>query len=167
LIELVLCVAILALVGAATLGALAAVARNATPNVTRDAALMVAENALVRARAASAYVPIATGAAATDPAAAHLINAGSQQYVAGAQLRANDLCGSAGQVRTLQLAVTTRFAGNVFSVMVRYPRDPCATGTAGSSATYDASLTQSETLAPPLYLPGHVISRPVAVPARM
>jgi hypothetical protein len=45
-------------------------------------------------------------------------------------------------------------------VTVRYPRDPC-------SATADASLTESETLAPPVYLPGHVIDRAIAVPARM
>ena len=160
LIELVLCVAILALAGAATIGAVAAVARNAMPNVTRDAALMVAENALVRARAAGAYVPIGSGTAPSDPAAAHLINAGTQQYVAGAVLRATDLCNPGGKVRTLQLAVLTGYAGNVFTVTVRYPRNPCA-------STADASLTQSETLAPPLYLPDHILPLPVAVPARM
>jgi len=159
LIELVLCVAIIALAGAATLGALAAVARNATPGVTRDVALMVAENALARARAAAAYVPLGTGTAASDPAAAGLLNAGTQHYLGGAQVRGNDLCG-ADAVRTLQLPVTTSYAANVFTVTVRYPRNPCTT-------TADATLTESETLAPPLYLPGHVVSRAVAVPARM
>jgi prepilin-type N-terminal cleavage/methylation domain-containing protein len=159
LIELVICIAILALVGAATVGALAAVARNAMPNVTRDAALMVAENALVRARAAAVYVPLGTGVASSDPAAAHLLNVGALQYVAGASLQANERCGTGG-THTLQFPVTTSYGSNVFTVTVRYPRNPCST-------TNDETLTESETLAPPVYLPEHVVGRAVAVPARM
>jgi prepilin-type N-terminal cleavage/methylation domain-containing protein len=168
LIELVVCLAILAVVGAATIGAVAAVARNAVPNVTRDVALMVAENTLVRARAAAAYVPQATGAAPVDPATANLISAQPQQFTAGAQLRASDLCGSHQQSRTLRLAVATSYAANVFTVRVTYPRNPCAAAPGGAvGAADEASVTLSATLAPPLYVPGHVITRTVGVPARM
>jgi prepilin-type N-terminal cleavage/methylation domain-containing protein len=159
LIELVLCMAILALVGAATVGAFAAIARNAMPAVTRDAALMVAQNALVRARAAAAYAPVTMPGTPSDPVTANLLNAGTQQYIAGAQLLANDLCGT-GTPRTLQLPVTTNYAANVFTVTVRYPRNPC-------SSTNDATLSESETLPPPLSLPEHGVARTVAVPARM
>lgn len=168
LIELLVCLAILALVGAATIGAVAAVARNAVPNVTRDAALMVAENTLVRARAAAAYVPQSNGAAPVDPAAANLINAQPQQFTAGAQLRASDICGSHLQSRMLRFPVATSYAASVFTVRVTYPRNPCAAASDGTIASGDeASVTLSGTLAPPVYVPGHVITRTVGVPARM
>jgi prepilin-type N-terminal cleavage/methylation domain-containing protein len=167
LIELVVCLAIFAVAGAATIGAVAAVARNAVPNVTRDAALMVAENTLVRARAAAAYVPLASGVAPVDPVAANLITAQTQQFTAGARLRANDLCGSHQQSRTLRLPVTTSYASNIFTVRVTYPRNPCTASSGVVSSADQAVLTLSTTLAPPLYVPGHVITRNVGVPARM
>lgn len=168
LIELVVSLAIVAVVSAATIGAVAAVARNAVPNVARDAALMVAENTLVRARSAAAYVPQSTGAAPADPAAASLINAQPQQFIAGAQLRANNLCGGSQLVRTLRLPVATSYAANVFTVRVMYPRNPCSVGSNGAISSGDeAVLTLSTTLAPPVYVPGHVIPRAVGVPARM
>lgn len=160
LAELVVCVGLLAIASAATLGAVAAVARRAQPSAVRDAAAMVAENALARARAAAAYVPIGSGVAASDAAAAGLIAAGTSSFVAGAELRAPAACGAASPP-VLRLPVTTAYQGGVFHVTVAYPRDPCDP----NGATL--ALTLRATLAPPLYAPGHVVPRPVGVPARM
>lgn len=170
LIELVVCIALFALVSAATVGGVAVVLRNASPNGTRDVALMVLENTLARARVAAAYVPIGTAmnTAPFDPAAANLLSVQPQAFTAGAQLRANGLCNSGGASLQLLLPVRTTYANSVLTVTVTYPRDPCRVAADGTIPSDDAlTITQSETLSPPLYIPGHVLVRPVAVPARM
>jgi type II secretory pathway pseudopilin PulG len=167
LTELLLCVGLLALAAAATLGAVAAVAHRAMPNATRDAAMMVAENTLARARASAAYVAVGSGVAPADPGSASLVVSGSTSFTAGAELRAENLCGSGPTSQTLHLPVRTTYSGAVFSVTVAYPRDPCL-ALGGTIPAGDAmSVTLNETLPPPLYVPGHVVLRPVGVPARM
>ncbi len=163
LLELLVCVFVLALAGAAACGAFAAVARNAMPGTTRAVALMAAENVLARARAATAYAqsadPSAVAGLASDRSWAFA--AGTQHFAAGAQLRAPAQCGS-GAPLTLSLPVTTAFdpAGQTLSVTVAYPADPC-------SGRADRSLTLSETLPPSVYPPGQGVARSVQVPARM
>lgn len=168
LAELVVCLALLVIVGAATIGAVATVARGAMPNVTRDVAAMVAENALARARAAAAYVPQGTGAAPADAAGAGLLVNGTAAFTAGAELRAPSLCGAGHASRLLRLPVQTSYAGGVFTVAVTYPRDACRVGADGTIPSDVAmTLTVHESLSPPVYVPGHVIPRTVGVPARM
>ena len=163
LLELLVCVFLLAVVGAATCGAFAAVARNAAPGATRDVALMAAENVLARARAATAYArsadPSAVARMTTDRSWA--LAAGTQSFTAGAELRAPALCGASAP-RRLALPVTTAYdpVQQTLSVTVAYPSDPC-------SAQTDRTLTLRETLPPSVYAPGQGVARSVQVPARM
>ncbi len=169
LLEVLVCVAILALVSAATFGAFAAVARNATPGAARDAALMAGENALARARAAVAYASSASqDASALLAARTWALAPGTTAFVASAQLRAG-ACGAA-QPRALRLPVTATYdaANERFTVVVTYPRDPCAVASDGAiSAANAATVTLAETLPPSVYLPGQAIHHDVAPPARM
>ncbi len=170
LLELVAAVGVLALGGAATAGAFAALARNAAPGAARDAALTVAENALARARAAVAYVPTPApdgSAAAADRSWA--LTPGETSYLAGAQLRGAAPCGTAAAT-TLRLPVTAAFDAPTqrFTVVVTYPRDPCAVASDGTIPAAQAeTVTLSETLPPSTYAPGQTLTRDVAVPARM
>ncbi len=172
LLELLVCVAILALASAATLGAFAAVARNATPGAARDAALMVAENALARARAAAAYASSPSVEPATLLAdRSWALVPGVTRYVAGAELRAAAPCGaSTGAALRLRLPVTAAYdvASERFTVTVAYPRDPCGAAADGTSADGNgATLVLSETLPPPAYPPGQTMHHDIAPPARM
>ncbi len=165
LIELVVCTGILALAAAATAGAFAALARAASPPVARDAALSVAENVLARARAAVAYLP--SGAASSQRTWA--LNAGKSTFLAGARLVAAMPCGSPTP-RTVQLPASTTYDASTeqFTVVVTYPRDPCAVGDDGTIPANDAStVTLEETLPPSVYAPGTAVYRDVATPARM
>lgn len=170
LLEVVLCVAVLALAAAATAGAFAALARNASPPAARDAALMVAENALVRARAAIAYASSPSADASTLLADRSWgLVPGETDYVAGAELRAPLACGDAN-VHALRLPVATTYdvAAERFTVVVTYPRDPCRPDASGTVAAGDAlTLTAGETLPPSVYPPGATVYRDVATPARM
>jgi general secretion pathway protein I len=170
LLEVLVCVAILAVVSVAACGAFAALARNATPNTVRDLALMAGENALVRARAAVAYASSPSQDASTLLAArTWALRPGDSAYAAGAQLRAGAPCGAA-QPRTLRLPVTTTYdaANERFTVVVTYPRDPCRVASDGTIPAGDAAtVTLGETLPPSAYPPGAAIHRDVAPPARM
>lgn len=170
LLEVLVCVAILAIVSAATAGAFAAVARNATPGTSRDVALMVGENALARARAAVAYASSpAQDASALLAARTWALRPGETDYVSGAQLRASAMCGAAG-TRTLRLPVAATYdaANERFTVVVTYPRDPCGVASDGTIAAGNAAtVTLAETLPPSVYPPGQTIHRDVAPPARM
>ena len=170
LLELLLCVGILAAASAATAGAFAAVARNAGPGATRDVALMVAENALVRARAAIAYAssPALDGPALLGDRSWGLVP-GATQYVAGAQLRANAMCGTNAPL-LLRLPVATAYdpASERFTVVVTYPRDPCGLSGHGTVATGEArTVSLTETLPPSAYPPGQTVHHDVPTPARM
>ena len=159
----------LALASAATFGAFAAVARNAMPGAARDVALMAGENALARARAAVAYASSPSqDASALLTGRTWALRPGETDYVAGAQLRAG-ACGDAAP-RTLRLPVAATYdaANERFTVVVTYPRDPCAgssNGTIQPGGT--ATVTLAETLPPSVYPPGQTIHRDVAPPARM
>lgn len=170
LLEVLVCVAVLALVSAATFGAFAAVARNATPGTVRDVALMAGENALARARAAAAYASSPSqDASALLAARAWALRPGETGYVAGAQLRAGATCGQTSP-RTLRLPVTATYdaANERFTVVVTYPRDPCRVASDGTIPADDAAtVTLAETLPPSVYPPGQTIHRDVAPPARM
>ena len=170
LLELLVCVGILAAASAATAGAFAAVARNAGPPAARDAALMVAENALVRARAAIAYAssPAQDGPALLRDRSWGLVP-GTTQYVAGAHLRAAAMCAT-GAPLLLRLPVATAYdpASERFTVVVTYPRDPCRVGGDGTIATDGArTVSLTETLPPSAYVPGQTVHRDVPTPARM
>lgn len=170
LLELLVCVAILAIVSAGTFGAFAAVARNATPGTARDVALMVAENALARARAAVAYAaPPAPDASALLGDRSWALRPGETDYVAGAELRANALCGATAPLQLhLPVAATYDAANERFTVVVTYPRDPCRVARDGTIPADDAAtLTLAGTLPPSVYPPGATIRRDVLPPARM
>ena len=169
LIELLVCVGILAIASAATVGAVAALARNATPGIARDVALMVAENALTRARAAVAYAssPALDGPALLGDRSWGL-RPGETGYVAGAELNAAAMCNAPGATLVqLPVAVTYDAASQRVQIVVTYPRDPCRAA-GGTIPPGDAlTLTLAETLPPPVYPPGQVIHRDIAPPARM
>jgi prepilin-type N-terminal cleavage/methylation domain-containing protein len=170
LLELLVCTGLLTIAAATTFGAFAALARNATPGTSRDAALMVAENVLARARAATAYAssPVLDGPALlTDRSWA--LHPGATLFTAGAQLRANAAC-NATEPKQLRLPVTASFdnSSQRFSVVVTYPRDVCRVAPDGTIPPDDAAtLTLAETLPPPVYPPGQVIHHDVLPPARM
>jgi prepilin-type N-terminal cleavage/methylation domain-containing protein len=170
LLELLVCVGILAAASAATAGAVAAIAHNAGPSAARDVALMVAENALVRARAAIAY---ASSPAQSGPALLHDrswgLVAGATAYVAGAQLRATAMCGANAPL-VLRLPVATAYdpVSERFTVVVTYPRDPCRVGGDGTIAAAERrTVSLTATLPPSAYPPGQTIGRDVPTPARM
>ena len=170
LLEVLVCVAILAVVSAATFGAFTAVARNATPGTSRDVALMVGENALARARAAVAYASSPTqDASALLAGRTWALRPGETDYVAGAQLRAGAMCATTGP-RTLHLPVAATYdaANERFTVVVTYPRDPCDVASDGTIPSGGAAtVTLAETLPPSAYPPGQTVHRDVAPPARM
>ena len=170
LLELLVCMAGLALVSASTLGAFAAVARNAATGNARELALMAGENALARARAAIAYAssPSQDGTALIGDRSWGLVP-GQSAYVAGAQLRASAMCGAQAPL-LLNLPVATAYDARSerFTVVVTYPRDPCRAAREGAIAPDNAaSVTLAETLPPSVYPPGQVLRRTVAPPARM
>ncbi|HEX3465124.1 MAG TPA: prepilin-type N-terminal cleavage/methylation domain-containing protein [Candidatus Elarobacter sp.] len=170
LLELLLCVGILAMCSAAALGAFAALARNATPGPMRDAALVAGENALARARAAVAYAssPTQDGPALLGDRSWALVP-GRTDYVAGAQLRASAPCGDAApRVVRMPVALTYDAPNERVTVVVTYPRDPCALAPDGTIAGGNAAtVTLAETLPPSVYPPGQLIHHDVATPARM
>jgi prepilin-type N-terminal cleavage/methylation domain-containing protein len=170
LLEVLVCTGLLTIAAAATFGAFAALARNATPGPARDAALMVAENVLARARAAAAYAssPVQDGSALLADRS-WALRPGTTAFAAGAQLRANAPCNGT-EPKALRLPVTATFDGpsQRFTVVVTYPRDPCRVASDGTIPADDAAtLTLAETLPPPVYPPGQVIHRDVLPPARM
>jgi prepilin-type N-terminal cleavage/methylation domain-containing protein len=170
LLEVLVCVGVLVLACAATAGAFAALARQALPDTTRDVALMAGENALARARAAIAYAssPTADGTTLLTDRSWGLVP-GETDVVAGAELRASAMCGnSAPLVLRLPIAATYDTTTQRFTVVVIYPRDPCALAADGSIPASDAlTLTLGETLPPSAYPPGQTLVRSVATPARM
>jgi len=170
LLEVLACVALLGIASAATLGAVATLARNAGPAAARDAALMTAENALARARAAIAYAssPSEDGSALLADRSWGL-RPGETDFVAGAQLQSSSLCGAAAPlVVKLPVAATYDPSSERFTVVVTYPRDPCRVAPDGTIPSDDAAtVTLAQTLAPSVYPPGQVLHRDVQPPARM
>jgi type II secretion system protein I len=169
LLELLVCMAIVAVTTAATLGAFAALARNATPGTVRDLALMTAENALARARAAVAY---ASSSTQDGPALlgdrSWALTPGETRYVAGAQLRPGSCGNSAPAMLQLPVVATYDPPNERFTVTVTYPRDPCRVASDGTIPAGDAASAQlAETLPPSVYPPGQTVHRDISTPARM
>jgi len=169
LLELLVCMAIVAAASAATLGAFAALARNATPDTVRDVALMTAENALARARAAVAYASSSSqdGTALIGDRGWALVP-GEMRYVAGARLRPGS-CGNSAPA-ALQLPVVTTYDSRSerFTVTVTYPRDPCRVASDGTiPADVAATVRLAQTLPPSAYPPGQMVHRDISPPARM
>jgi hypothetical protein len=76
--------------------------------------------------------------------------------------------GSAPVILQLPIAASYDTSSQRFTVVVTYPRDPCALASDGSIPAADAlTLTLGETLPPSAYPPGQVLTRVVATPARM
>ena len=70
----------------------------------------------------------------------------------------------------LRLPVHTTYdaANQRFTVVVTYPRDPCAAASGGTIEPGNAAtVTLGETLPPSVYPPGQTIHRDVPPPARM
>ncbi|HEY4440124.1 MAG TPA: prepilin-type N-terminal cleavage/methylation domain-containing protein [Candidatus Elarobacter sp.] len=170
LLEVVVCAGILALVSAASLGAFAAIARNAAPPAARDLALAAADNALARARAAVAYAssPTLDGTALLANRTWALVP-GTTSALAGGELDAPAACGrTARQPLRLPLTATYDPATERFTVVVGYPRDPCRVGADGTIPSDDlATVRRSAILPPSVYPPGQTVTREVAPPARM
>jgi prepilin-type N-terminal cleavage/methylation domain-containing protein len=170
LLEVVVAVALFAIASAATAGALAAVARGAASPSARDAALMTAENALVRARAAVAYAssPDQDGTVLLGGRTWGLV-AGTTAYVAGAEIRAPFPCRAPSALR-VRMPVSAAFdpASQRFSVSVSYPRDACAVAADGTIPPTDTlTVTLVQTLPPSVFPPGQRLVRDVLTPARM
>lgn len=170
MLEAVVCAGLFAIASAASAGAFAAVARNTAEPALRDAALSIAENTLVRARAAVAYASSPDNPAALlPPEPTWGLRPGASAFVAGVELRAPAPCAGIAPLR-VALPVTTTFdpSTNRFSVSVTYPRDPCAVAADGTiSETGGARVTLVETLPPSVYPPGQEFLRDVMTPARM
>ena len=166
-LEVVVCVGLFAIASAATAGALAATLRNASAGATRDVALMIADNALVRARAAIAYAASPDGVDVTPLLADRSwgLHAGSSASTAGGAIVAPAPC-AGGAAHLVRFAVTTTFdnATQRIAVRVTYPRDPCEAAPAPADLQ---SVTLSQTLPPSVYAPGQTLVRDVLTPARM
>jgi Tfp pilus assembly protein PilV len=166
-LEVVVCLGLFAMACAACAGALAATVRNAMPGVTRDLALMIADNALVRARAAVAYAASADGVDVTPQLADRrwALRAGSSASSAGGTIVGPAACAGGGS-QLVRFAVTTTFdnATQRIAVSVTYPRDACDPAPAPADLR---TVTLSQTLPPSVYAPGQTLVRDIATPARM
>ena len=162
LLEVVCCVAIVAIAAAATLGAVAGITRNAENGATRDVAMMVAENAMARARAATAYVPQAQPSPEAASQTATWALGASASYSAGGLVLGPMLCGTGSA--NVQLPVSTAYDSthNTFTVTVTYPRNPCVP--TGPTST----VTLAQTLPYASYVPGKTtLVRTIPPPANM
>ena len=167
LLETVVVVAVVAIVGLGAVGAVAAIGKNGEPQTNRNLALMVARNALERARVAAAYLPIATSPAASASVnayaqtgdATYVLQAGTTSFTARVSVPAVT-CGT-GDVTRIAVGVMTVVTppapgtnGTSVAVTATYPPSACA-------AAQTATLTLSETLAPPALAPGTQIYTPL------
>lgn len=159
---MVVCAGIIAIVGTATLGVIAALAKSAEPGLTRDLALMTAQNVLERARAAAAYLPPQVYTNTQNPndlrtrTKGWVLNAAAQ-FTAHGRMPGTTCDGRPNRPADVALAVTTAYDGNtnVFSVTVTYPRNPCI-------AQQTASVVVQEALPPSVLLPGTRVYEPLA-----
>lgn len=169
LIEVIVCTAMLVVVIGGTLGMFAAVANRAQPDRTRDLALMVAQNTLLRARAAASYAPavlpnpnVATLSTYVD-SRAWVLPIGTQAFTESAPLvSATSLCGAA-TTKPIALDVRTDYEesgtppARQFTVTVAYPVNPC---------TNDAkkTVTVTEEMPTLAFVPGTRVTQSIAPP---
>jgi prepilin-type N-terminal cleavage/methylation domain-containing protein len=168
LLETVVVVAVVAIVGLGAVGAVAAIGKNGEPQTNRNLALMVARSALERARVAAAYLPVASGAAASARVSAYA-QTGDATYVLQpgttsfrAQVTVPALTCGTGSVTRIAVGVTTVVTppapgtnGTAVAVTATYPPSACA-------PTQTASVTLTETLAPPALAPGTQVYAPLS-----
>jgi len=168
LLETVVVVAVVAIVGLGAVGAVAALGKNGEPQTNRNLALMVARNALERARVAAAYLPIANTSAASASVnayaqagdATYVLQVGTTSFTAQVSVPAVT-CG-AGEVTRIAVGVTTVVTppapganGTSVAVTATYPPSACA-------PTQTATITLNETLAPPALAPGTHVYAPLS-----
>lgn len=169
LIEVMVCVAVLVVVIGGTLGMFAAIAQRAQPDRTRDLALMVAQNTLVRARSAASYAPaslpntnVATLGTFID-SRAWVLPIGTHTFTQNVPLiSATSLCGSISPAN-VALTVTTDYEetgsplARRFSVSVAYPVNPC-------TADVKQTVTIGEEIPTVSFVPGTRVTQAVAPP---
>lgn len=160
LLEVVACVALLAIGIAVAIGAVAAVAKGNATEARRDVALMTARNVLARARAATAYYPDARftrlsdrstwalRAASTFTTSAALPQPGSRQATVPLSVRT-----------TFSNGIGTDYSG-VFTVNVRYP-------SSGDPNAPLQNVSLSERVAPSGFSQRTQISQPADEPRRL
>lgn len=160
LLEVVACVALLAIGIAVAIGAVAAIAKGNATEARRDVALMTARNVLARARAVTAYYPDASFARLTDrttwalrPASTFTTNAalpqpGSLQASVPLTVRTSFNNGTG-----------TDYSG-VFTVNVSYPTNGDANATL-------QNVSLSERIAPSGFSQGTQIVQPADEPRRL
>jgi len=168
LLETVVVVAVVAIVGLGAVGAVAAIGKNGEPQTNRNLALMVARNALERARVAAAYLPLANSAAASSSVnayaqtgdATYVLRAGTTSFTAQVTVPAVT-CGTSSVTRIAigVTAVVTPPApgtnGTTIAIAATYPPSACA-------PAQTASIALSETLAPPALAPGTQVYAPLS-----
>jgi len=168
LLETLVVVAVVAIVGLGAVGAVAAIGKNGEPQTNRNLALMVARNALERARVAAAYLPVANGAAASASVntyaqtgdATYVLQAGTTSFTA--QVTVPMVTCGTGTVSRIAVGVTTVVTppapgtnGTSVAVTASYPPSACA-------PSQTATVTLTETLAPPALAPGTHVYAPLS-----
>jgi prepilin-type N-terminal cleavage/methylation domain-containing protein len=168
LLETVVVVAVVAIVGLGAVGAVAAIGKNGEPQTNRNLALMVARNALERARVAAAYLPIANGAAASASVnayaqtgdATYVLQAGTTSF--SAQVSVPSVTCGTGAVARITVGVTTVVTppppgtiGTTVAVTATYPPAACA-------PSQTATVTLTDVLPPPALAPGTQVYAPLS-----
>lgn len=169
LMEVMFAVGLLTFVIAGSVGAFAMLAKRATPEGTRDLAMIVAQNTLVRARAAAAYAPNPLPASDVAGLAAYVhsrtwaLAVGRRRAVVPVKLvAASAICGQRAALE-LPLTVDTDYEepgtppAPTFSVTVTYPVNACEPG-----ITRTVSL--SEELPPVAFVPGTRVTHDLVNP---
>jgi hypothetical protein len=165
----VIVIAIVAIVTTATIGIVASLSKRAEPGINRDLAMMTAQNAMERARTASAYLLSAQNA--TDSASvasdastqdkSYILNA-SSTFSVSAPLPASTCGVNGGAPASILLNVSTTLTVNVttlemdvFDVKVTYPLNAC------TQAAGTATVELSEVLPTGAYIPGTLVYEPL------
>lgn len=155
LIEVVLCVGLLAAGAVAALGVLPSLVRASQQELVRSAAAQTARNAIERVRAAVAYYPANAGIGDVTSTSGHawaFDPRGSATYVSAAHVH-RSLCGSATSGSDVPMPVTIAFdaPSDTVRVTVSYPADPCGAGgkaTIAMSARLSVSQWSPQTQVP-------------------
>ena len=129
LIEVVLCVALLAAGSLAALGVLPGLVRSSQAGLLRNAAAEVGRNAIERVRAAVAYYPADAGAGDVANASDHrwaFDPGGTSTYVAAVRVH-RSFCGSARPITDVPMSVSMSYdrPTDTIRVSVDYAANPC------------------------------------------
>jgi prepilin-type N-terminal cleavage/methylation domain-containing protein len=155
LVEVVVCVALLAAACVASVSVLPTLVRASQSGVMRDAATNLARTAIERVRAATAYYP-ASGYAADHSYAL----AASASYVAAVRVH-RGWCDPARTSADVQMTVSLAYdaPSDTVTATVAYPRIACQT------AVLDQIVMRAQ-LAPSALAPGTPVSAAIADPAQ-